>query len=181
MNDLVTDVKSLELETLQNLKSSKASNTLRAYKTDYKDFAQNITAMAEGGASDAVTLTAGQFLSKPKVAVHKSASSTHHNTAHQSKKPQGTSPAQYKKQSHKPSQKSPRVQTQLVPKGAQNNDRVSTIIDFITKRGSASTGDVAALITGCSSKTLQRDLTKLVTEGILKKEGEKRWTRYSLV
>jgi len=39
MNNLVTDVKSLELETLKNLKSSKASNTLRAYKADYKDFA----------------------------------------------------------------------------------------------------------------------------------------------
>jgi len=39
MNDLVTDVKSLELETLKNLKSSKTLNTLRAYKSDYKDFA----------------------------------------------------------------------------------------------------------------------------------------------
>jgi len=38
MANLITDVKSLELETLQNLKSSKASNTLRAYKADYKDF-----------------------------------------------------------------------------------------------------------------------------------------------
>ena len=39
MNDLVTDIKSLELETLKNLRSSKAQNTLRAYKADYKDFA----------------------------------------------------------------------------------------------------------------------------------------------
>ena len=39
MDNLVTDVKSLELETLKNLKSSKALNTLRAYKADYKDFA----------------------------------------------------------------------------------------------------------------------------------------------
>ena len=39
MNDLVTDVKSLEIETLENLKRSKALNTLRAYKADYKDFA----------------------------------------------------------------------------------------------------------------------------------------------
>ena len=38
MNDLVTDVKNLELETLKNLKSSKAVNTLRAYKADYRDF-----------------------------------------------------------------------------------------------------------------------------------------------
>ena len=41
MNDLVTNVKSLELETLQNLKSSKALNTLRAYKADYKDFSKS--------------------------------------------------------------------------------------------------------------------------------------------
>ena len=39
MSDLVTDIKSLELETLKNLKSSKALNTTRAYKADYKDFA----------------------------------------------------------------------------------------------------------------------------------------------
>ena len=39
MTDLVTNVKSLELETLKNLKGSKAPNTLRAYKADYKDFA----------------------------------------------------------------------------------------------------------------------------------------------
>jgi len=39
MNDLVANIKNLELETLKNLKSSKALNTLRAYKADYKDFA----------------------------------------------------------------------------------------------------------------------------------------------
>ena len=39
MSELITDVKSLELETLKNLKSSKSPNTLRAYKADYKDFA----------------------------------------------------------------------------------------------------------------------------------------------
>ena len=38
MNKLVTDVKSLELETLKNLKNSKSFNTLRAYESDYKDF-----------------------------------------------------------------------------------------------------------------------------------------------
>ena len=38
MNDLITDVKNLELETLKNLKNSKAHNTLRAYQADFKDF-----------------------------------------------------------------------------------------------------------------------------------------------
>ena len=38
MNELITDVKNLELETLKNLKNSKANNTLRAYQSDFKDF-----------------------------------------------------------------------------------------------------------------------------------------------
>ena len=38
MNELVTDLKSLHEETLNNLKSSKANNTLRAYRSDFKDF-----------------------------------------------------------------------------------------------------------------------------------------------
>ena len=38
MNELITDLKSLELETLKNLKNSKASNTLRAYQADFRDF-----------------------------------------------------------------------------------------------------------------------------------------------
>ena len=38
MNELVTDIKKLHEDTLNNLKLSKASNTLRAYKSDFKDF-----------------------------------------------------------------------------------------------------------------------------------------------
>ena len=38
MNKLVSDLKTLHDETLNNLKISKASNTLRAYKSDFKDF-----------------------------------------------------------------------------------------------------------------------------------------------
>ena len=38
MNDIITAVKKLELETINNLKSSKANNTVRAYESDFKDF-----------------------------------------------------------------------------------------------------------------------------------------------
>ena len=38
MSELTTDIKSLHEETLNNLKNSKANNTLRAYKSDFKDF-----------------------------------------------------------------------------------------------------------------------------------------------
>ena len=38
MNNLISDLKVLQEETLLNLKSSKAMNTIRAYKSDYRDF-----------------------------------------------------------------------------------------------------------------------------------------------
>ncbi len=48
----------------------------------------------------------------------------------------------------------------------------STITDIKTK----ATGQVASF----SEKTLQRELVALVHDGVLKKTGEKRWSRYSL-
>tara|TARA_B110001452_G_C15206489_1_gene418561 strand:- start:676 stop:1632 length:957 start_codon:yes stop_codon:yes gene_type:complete len=38
MNQIITDIKALQQETLLNLKNSKASNTVRAYKSDFSDF-----------------------------------------------------------------------------------------------------------------------------------------------
>jgi len=38
MNDIITDIKALQEETLINLKNSKANNTVRAYKSDFNDF-----------------------------------------------------------------------------------------------------------------------------------------------
>ena len=38
MNNIITDIKALQEETLLNLQSSKANNTIRAYKSDFHDF-----------------------------------------------------------------------------------------------------------------------------------------------
>ena len=38
MNEIITDIKRLQAETIDNLKSSKALNTIRAYKSDISDF-----------------------------------------------------------------------------------------------------------------------------------------------
>ena len=38
MNNIITDIKALQEETLLNLQSSKSNNTVRAYKSDFKDF-----------------------------------------------------------------------------------------------------------------------------------------------
>ncbi len=39
MNEIITDIKALQDETLLNLKNSKSNNTIRAYKSDFNDFA----------------------------------------------------------------------------------------------------------------------------------------------
>ena len=38
MNELITDIKALQDQTLNNLKNSRANNTIRAYRSDFKDF-----------------------------------------------------------------------------------------------------------------------------------------------
>ena len=38
MNNIITDIKALQEETLLNLENSKANNTVRAYKSDFNDF-----------------------------------------------------------------------------------------------------------------------------------------------
>jgi len=38
MNNIITDIKALQEETLLNLQNSKANNTVRAYKSDFNDF-----------------------------------------------------------------------------------------------------------------------------------------------
>ena len=41
--------------------------------------------------------------------------------------------------------------------------------------------DFAQNIKDCSEKTIQRELLSLVSKGVLKKEGERRWSKYFLV
>ena len=43
MNEITTKLKELETQTLSNVRSSKANNTLKAYKSDFRDFKVFIT------------------------------------------------------------------------------------------------------------------------------------------
>ena len=40
--------------------------------------------------------------------------------------------------------------------------------------------EVSNIVPDVSEKTIQRELLNLVSEGVLKKTGEKRWSKYSL-
>lgn len=60
------------------------------------------------------------------------------------------------------------------------NERQKKILDYIRGASQAKVSDFFPFFGDISSKTIQRDLQDLVSRDILKKEGEKRWTVYTL-
>jgi hypothetical protein len=67
-------------------------------------------------------------------------------------------------------------------KKAEKSSRRETILRLIKDKGDhteLSIKDIAGHFFDCGEKTIQRELTALVDEGILKKTGERRWSRYS--
>lgn len=64
---------------------------------------------------------------------------------------------------------------------ALREDRKAKIIAFLRQNNVAIIKDFTSVIHGCGEKTIQRLLADLVDSGVLKREGERRWSRYSLV
>ncbi len=58
--------------------------------------------------------------------------------------------------------------------------RRKRILEIVKARGAVTINEFIDSIKGCSSKTIQRELTSLVLSGTLKKTGERRWSKYSL-
>ena len=70
----------------------------------------------------------------------------------------------------------------VVEKGhSRKNNRRNAIISLLGQQEYGAVKDFMSFIKGCSEKTIQRELISLVASGVLKKEGERRWSRYSLV
>lgn len=62
----------------------------------------------------------------------------------------------------------------------KKNGRQDLIIELLKTRSNLTIKDVAQVVTDCSEKTIQRELINMVEKGIVKREGERRWSRYSL-
>jgi hypothetical protein len=66
------------------------------------------------------------------------------------------------------------------PKKVGYSERQNIILREIRNRGQLTIRDLVGKIEGCSEKTIQRELLALVEGGVLKKEGERRWSKYSI-
>jgi len=64
--------------------------------------------------------------------------------------------------------------------GFKKTNRQSIIVNLLKKKKDLTIKDIAQVIRDCSEKTIQRELIALIDAGVLKKIGERRWSRYSL-
>lgn len=62
-----------------------------------------------------------------------------------------------------------------------SSDRKGQVLEMLKNRGALGIKDIARVITDCSEKTIQRLLNTLIKEGLIKKEGERRWSTYHLI
>jgi DNA-binding transcriptional ArsR family regulator len=63
---------------------------------------------------------------------------------------------------------------------SQMTDRAERIKTVLEAKPNATIKDIAEVITDVSEKTIQRELNSLIEKGQVIREGERRWSRYSV-
>lgn len=59
-------------------------------------------------------------------------------------------------------------------------DRRTRIKTILEAKGDATIKDIAEIVTDVSEKTIQRELNAMIEDNLVKREGERRWSKYSL-
>ncbi len=59
------------------------------------------------------------------------------------------------------------------------HSRRDAVLKIVKEKGLVSIKDISLVITDCSEKTIQRELMALISEGVISKKGERRWSVYS--
>ena len=62
----------------------------------------------------------------------------------------------------------------------KKTNRQEQIIGLLKEKSGLTIKDFSSLIKDCSEKTIQRELIDLIRTGVVIKEGERRWSKYSL-
>lgn len=60
---------------------------------------------------------------------------------------------------------------------AGRRERIRTVL---AAKGQASVKDIADVVTDCSEKTIQRELNAMIEDNVAQRQGERRWSVYSL-
>lgn len=60
----------------------------------------------------------------------------------------------------------------------EQRERTSAILEMVRKNRGLSVRDIALVVKSCSEKTIQRELAALIEQGLIRKQGERRWSLY---
>lgn len=58
------------------------------------------------------------------------------------------------------------------------SDRATAILHVVVEKKRVSIKDISKIVRACSEKTIQRELNTLIKRGLVRKEGERRWSVY---
>lgn len=67
------------------------------------------------------------------------------------------------------------------PNTVQTANRRERVLTVLKDVGEATIKDISERITDCSEKTIQRELISLIKDGLIVREGERRWSKYKLL
>ncbi len=87
--------------------------------------------------------------------------------------PDSALPSAAKKASNTPK----RLQT-VTQSDKGHSTRSEAILHFVLQSKGVSIKDICAVVPKCSEKTVQRELIVLISQGLIKREGERRWSVY---
>jgi len=139
------------------------------------------TAEAEEGKSGAKGLVfADHFFEVPKAISTNTPVSNNHFSASVANKGQSNLSDRFTRPNGGMSVKKSVETKSTESKKKDKSNRQDIIIALLKKNPELGIKDFISSIKDCSEKTIQRELVSLVSKGLIKKAGEKRWSRYSL-
>lgn len=65
-------------------------------------------------------------------------------------------------------------------KGGSNGERRESILAVLRSKGPSYIKDISMIVRDVSEKTIQRELSALVSEGVVNRKGDRRWTTYEI-
>lgn len=75
---------------------------------------------------------------------------------------------------------SPGNAASATPTASPAIDRRTRIATILEAKGESTIKDISEIITDVSEKTIQRELNAMIEEGQVQRQGERRWSKYSL-
>lgn len=74
-----------------------------------------------------------------------------------------------------------RTEVPTIPAPSTTPSRRERVLNVIRDKGEVTIKDISENIKDCSEKTIQRELTDLIKDNIIMREGDRRWSKYKLI